>query len=265
MSKILKGTGKIFKKAIKTVAKIAPYAVLAGAVIFSGGAALGISGMAGGWSAASASVGSMFGPTFAPIISGAVHQAGIGSLVGGAVAGASGKNIAKGLRTGAAIGGASGALTGLLAPGAVPTQTLSQARDAAVAPTATVAPPPGPAVATNTASGPTPPPTSGAVPARTSFGDWANNNPVLASSALNAAGTGLLVVAQGGEGNAAEERADEVRENYGLTSNYTGLMRPDQVPTSVRNRPRPEDRFSYSFEVQWNPATRRLEKVSTAA
>jgi hypothetical protein len=42
VSKVFKSIGKIFKKVVKTVVKIAPFALAAAAVVFTGGAALGI-------------------------------------------------------------------------------------------------------------------------------------------------------------------------------------------------------------------------------
>lgn len=280
MSGVIKGVGKTFKKVLKTAVKIAPYAVLAGAVIFTGGAALGITGT---WAAASASVGSIFGSTLGPIVTGAVFQAGIGAAVGGGVAALTGGNIGKGITKGALVGAATGAATGLLAPGMVPSQTLAQANaaPAAAAPAPITSPtvgengvglmkpatPAAPAVAGAT---PAPistnaPPPSAPPPAGRGTGllAFADAHPGAAGAALQGVGTALSAFGGEGAGEAQRVDAEEKRVNYGTSADYTGLLRRQDAQTDVRARPRPEERFSYDYEFVWDPNARRLVKQQT--
>lgn len=287
MSKVVKGAAKVFRKVVKVAVKVAPYVVLAGAVVFSAGAALGVAGMAGGWSAAAASVGTALGGTgtLGTILTGAVYQAGIGAAVGGGLAAVTGQDIGKGIAGGAAVGAITGGATGLLSPSSVNMTTLSQANAPAAgtvgsgAGTITsealpaAAPNPANAVAgaTDTAAATVTAPTTASTAANAATGaaetgisGWMNRNPVLASGAMNAAGTGLLAVSQGDD-NSAEQSADEKRENYGPASGYTGLLRRDSMAPDTTVRPTTQERFNTSYEYQWDPTQRRLVKVATAA
>lgn len=115
MSGVVKGIGKVFKKVIKTVVKIAPVALAIGAALFTGGAALGtIPALAGGWGAAAGSMGTALGGSgiLGGVLSGAITQAGYGALAGGAISLISGGDVSQGLEQGALIGGATGGLMG---------------------------------------------------------------------------------------------------------------------------------------------------------
>lgn len=110
MSNPLKSIGKIFKKVVKVVMKVAPFALAAAAVIFTGGAALGLPFAAGGFSAAMGSVVSAIGISgpIAGILGGALTGAGMGAAVGGILGGK--KGLKAGFLTGAVTGGFMGAL-----------------------------------------------------------------------------------------------------------------------------------------------------------
>lgn len=275
MSKIVKGAGKVFKKVVRVTKKVLPYALGAAAIVFTAGAALGVAGMAGGWSAAAASIGTTIGGTgtLGTVLTGAITQAGIGAATGAGLAAVTGKNIGKGVRTGAAIGAATGAATGLLAPGAVNMKTLGQANAPVPAGTTTVGQgagkitveplKPAAAAETTVATAPNAALNSvGQAPPPSGLAGVVERHPVLASSALQAAGTGLLAASQP-DNNASEERAAVTRENYGDPSMYTGLLRRDDVRTDTTARPRPEERFNTSFQYKWDPEQRRLVKVAT--
>ncbi len=114
MSKIVKGVGKVFKKVVKTVVKVLPYALAAAAVVFTGGAALGLGGIfAGGFSGA---VGGLVGSlglsgAAAGALTGAITSAGFGAAAGGILGGT------KGLKQGALMGAMTGGVLGAVSPG----------------------------------------------------------------------------------------------------------------------------------------------------
>jgi hypothetical protein len=88
----------VFKSVVKTVLKIAPYALAAAAVVFTGGAALGIL------------------PTFGAAVGGLVSSLGLSAAVTGALTGAvtsAGFGAALGFVTGGKKGLQKGALMGL--------------------------------------------------------------------------------------------------------------------------------------------------------
>jgi hypothetical protein len=109
MSGVLKGIGKVFKKVARTVIKIAPYALAAAAVVFTGGAALGVLPTFG------AAVGSVVGGlglsgAVGGALTGAITSAGFGAAVGGVLGGK------KGLKQGALMGALTGGAIGALSP-----------------------------------------------------------------------------------------------------------------------------------------------------
>ncbi|KKK82875.1 hypothetical protein LCGC14_2799040, partial [marine sediment metagenome] len=115
MSSIFKGVRKIFKKVFKVVKKVALVAIAVAAIVFTGGAALGLAGvMGGGWAAAAATVGTTIGGSglLGTVLTGAITQAGTGALIGGAISAATGGSISKGMMRGAAAGAVTGGVMG---------------------------------------------------------------------------------------------------------------------------------------------------------
>lgn len=116
MSGVMKGVKKAFKKVGKVVKKVAPYALAAGAVVFTAGSALGLPAMAGGWGGAVAkglgAVGISGSSGIAGALTGAITQAGYGAAVGGIGSLASGGDFADGATAGALAGGLSGGVMG---------------------------------------------------------------------------------------------------------------------------------------------------------
>jgi hypothetical protein len=104
VSGVFKAIGKVFKTVAKTVVKIAPFALAAAAVVFTGGAALGIL------------------PTFGAAVGGLVSSLGLSAAVTGALTGAitsAGFGAALGFVTGGKKGLQKGALMGALTGGAL--------------------------------------------------------------------------------------------------------------------------------------------------
>lgn len=136
MSGVIRGVKKIFRRVVKTVKKVLPYAIFAAAVVFTAGTALAAAGALGpaaaagqgifGWSTAlSAAIGGPGGmlagsPVLASVITGAVTQGIIGTAVGGAVALATGADLKKGMLMGGVGGLVTGGVTGLVTAPAVP-------------------------------------------------------------------------------------------------------------------------------------------------
>lgn len=109
MSGLVKSVKKAFKKVVKTVKKVAPIALAVGAVVLTGGAALG----------ALPAVGSMMGSLglsagLTSVLTGAVTQAGYGALIGGATSALTGGSVMKGMKGGAMAGAVTGGVTGAL-------------------------------------------------------------------------------------------------------------------------------------------------------
>lgn len=144
MSGVIRGIRKVFKKVVKTVKKVAPYAIFAAAVVFTAGAALAAAGALGpaaaagqgifGWSTAlSSAIGGPGGmlagsPVLASVITGAVTQGIIGTAVGGAVALATGTDLKRGMLLGGVGGLVTGGVTGLVTAPAVPAPAQAAAR-----------------------------------------------------------------------------------------------------------------------------------------
>lgn len=101
MSKALKGIGKIFKKIIKVVKKFALPILAVGAIVLTGGAALGL---------ALPSLGGVAGSLGLGAIAPAITAAGQGALFGAVGAAVQGKNILKGATGGFVAGGVVGGL-----------------------------------------------------------------------------------------------------------------------------------------------------------
>lgn len=229
MSGILKGIGKVFKKVVKVVKKIALPALAIGAVVLTGGAALGLLPAVG------KVIGGLgLGATVTSVLTGAVTAAGYGAVIGGVTGGKDG--FMKGAGIGAISGGLLGAVApGLLAkiPGAMPgggaaaAAPGSLAMDAGTAAIAGVPAAAAPAVAT-------------AAPAAIAVGTTA---PVASGSIVK----GLLaspilgqVVGGIGQGMAAKAQAEEkdidraaIAANYNIAGGpLGGLLSPYQTPST---------------------------------
>lgn len=116
MSGIGKFLGNVFKAVVKVAKVVLPIALGVGAILFTGGAALGLTGvLAGGWGGAAAGITSALGLAdtgIGAVLTSAITTAGYGAVAGGAVAAATGQNVLKGIETGAASGAILGGVTG---------------------------------------------------------------------------------------------------------------------------------------------------------
>ena len=117
MSGFFKSIGKIFGKILKVIIKIAPYALAAAAVIFTGGAALGLGFAAGGFAGAVGGVVSSLGLSAAVTgaLTGAITSAGFGAALGFVTGGEKGmqKGALMGLLTGGVMGAVNPATFGI--------------------------------------------------------------------------------------------------------------------------------------------------------
>jgi hypothetical protein len=112
MSNPIKAVGKAFKKVVRVVKKVALPALAIGAVVLTGGAALGVLPALGGAGGLLASVG--IKGALAGILTGAAKAATFGAI-GAAL---TGRNIVKGATMGFVTGGALGGLSAALGGGA---------------------------------------------------------------------------------------------------------------------------------------------------
>lgn len=273
MSSIVKGVKKVFKKVAKVVKKIAAPALAAAAVIFTGGAALGLGAMAGGWSAAAATVTSSLGLTGAAgaVVTGAITQAGYGALIGGAASALSGGSFSKGARQGAAAG----AVTGGLLSGI--NQAVNAGKVGATASKAPVSldasgkviptpesvrtfalPETGQSASATAAASAAPAATKGGLLSRA--GRFLKDNPELTGNIVKGVGTGLLA---GAEADAQRDlmraRYDRVAENY---ETDPGRRFRDAAPGSGETPIRRFDPSRYgSFRYEYNTGTGRIERV----
>ena len=118
MSGVVKTVKKVFKKVANVVKKVAPIALGVGALVVTGGAALGLPALAGGFGGAvSSALGAIGVPAtgaLSSVLTGAVTQAGYGAAIGGVTSMVSGGDFADGAKMGAAAGALTGGLTGAL-------------------------------------------------------------------------------------------------------------------------------------------------------
>lgn len=112
MSGLARGVKKVFSKVGNIVKKVALPVLAAGAIVFTGGAALGLAPLAGGFGGAVASglgaLGLSTTGTLGSVLTGAVTQAGYGAAIGGIGS----KLMGGSFSDGAAMGGLAGAVTG---------------------------------------------------------------------------------------------------------------------------------------------------------
>lgn len=107
MSNPFKAVGKVFKKVVKVAKKIAIPALMIGAVVLTGGAALG----------ALPALGTILGSvgisgTLASVLGGAISMGAVGALSGGLIGAATGGGLLKGATKGFLMGAATGGVMG---------------------------------------------------------------------------------------------------------------------------------------------------------
>lgn len=276
MSRIVKGVKKVFNKVVKTVRKVAPYALAIGAIVFTAGAAAGATGILGaGWGGAASAMSTSLGLSGAAgaALTGAITQAGFGALIGGGLAEATGGDFAEGAEAGAltglVTGGASGAIGAAragIAPKGGPATAAPAGAPGTTLPASQVATPPKlPKIGASPSGGI--PAVTGATKATqggmlSRAGQFFRNNKDLVGQAVAGLGQGI------GAGADADAEMDLLREQHNLrSSNYAGVdpgrgyggMRP------TTGGQRPMDRFDPRVYGDWmyeyNPQTGRIERV----
>lgn len=257
MSGILKGIGKVFKKVGKVLKKVALPVLAIGAVVLTGGAALGllpaVSSVVGG-------LGLSAGLTTA--LTGVVSGAGWGGIVGGIVGGK------KGFLKGAMMGGLTGGVlsaTGALGAGGAGS-TASAASGAAPA-----APITGGGLLSSSAElaqgvAAVPSNLTAAVPSLSSAGvsgaaavgsggllGSVGSNPYVVPSLIQGVGGALSANEQNKALSKREKKQAEQRAaNYRVTE---GLLTPDYRQPSSAQRLDPADRFSPAYYDRVQPRT----------
>lgn len=273
MSGIVKGVKKAFKKVGKVAKKVAPIALAAGAAYFTGGAALGLAGTAGGWGAAASSAVSSLGATgtLGSVLTGAATQAGYGALAGAGISAVTGGNVSKGMRTGAMTGAVTGGVSGGMAP-RMPTGGDPTAAGRAGERTVTGM------GGENLGTIPAPRPTEGASGGLLSNapgasggggsgflgkGGWLERNQTLAGHVVSGVGQGLMTGAE------ADAERDLLRERHKLTrQNYEGADPGARYRSAAPGESgvAPAERFDtrFGFEYRYNDKTGRIERVPIA-
>lgn len=260
MSGLFKSIGKVFKKVAKVAKKVALPALAIGAIVVTGGAALGLLPGITGLGGLAASLGAS--PALAGILSSAATGATIGGIGGlvtgqgfmkgattGLVAGAAmgGINAAMGgfsaastaatAATGAPSGGIGGAVSGAAVPG-IP---------AAGVPAASSLVPQGP-IAAGTGIG------QAASGARTGIMGFLNKNPLMAGEVMKGIGGALTARSQGKERDRVyRDRRDSYDTGPWLT------YEPEEMPSQSAN-----DRFNgpafnaTATGYEYDPSTGRV-------
>jgi len=275
MSGVIKGVVKVFKKVVKVVIKVLPYILAAAAIIYTGGAALGL---VAGWGATAATVTASLGLSatsgLGVILTGAITSAGYGAAIGGVgsvlMGGDFGDGATAGALTGALTGGFASALGGA---GGLPAagKVSSVAKNgASLAGTTTAGVSTGVSVgakngllqgaqsAANTAASSSGSVFSGATDALGKVWNAVNDSPI-AGQLISGLGKGLLASASSEDEAEAllardRERADRIAANYGepgtgLLSSAGQLARlpADQYPTPQQRWDQPGE---YVFDRQ---------------
>lgn len=291
---LFSGLKKVFKKVTKVLVKVAPIALLAGAAIFTGGAALGLAPFAGGWGAAAAGFASNLGltGTLGSVVTGAVTQAGYGALIGGGLSAATGGSFIKGAQLGALTGTVTGGLTGGFNALSAAPQFADHAPTgfSSFNPSTSVSPISGPGVAdltlpVNPAAASSA--ASSAAPAATGFGSaqapsgFMGGSSAAAPAASSATGFGsfldkevvgrtLAGLGQGYlQGQAAKDEQDlQIRLRDERQASYDidpSVMQ--QAPTDTAPRPTPREaygarRAAVTSRYAYNPETNRIERTA---
>lgn len=226
MSSIVKGVSRVFRKVTSSPVVMIGAAVLGiGAVVFTGGAALGLAPMATGWSGAAASITGATGATGAlgSAMTGAITQAGYGAAIGAGVSAVTGGNPLQGAAMGAAGGALTGGISGAMAApaavaGAPPATAPPTAQPTAVGGGASVPAAVGKSIPTSGVAAPAPvtpaaapaaaAPAAAAPSAGTGIGSFLSNNQTLIGSTLGGIGQGYMT------GLAAQQQMEAEREMF---------------------------------------------------
>jgi hypothetical protein len=255
VSGLVKGIKKSFKRISKSGAgKILGGALALGAIVFTGGAALGLPAMAGGWGGAVSSglgaLGLSGTGAIGSALTGAVTQAGYGALIGGAASLATGGEFLEGAAQGAMAGAVTGGVTGAFSGGGglMPTETISSMSAPVAAGTPVAGGAPVTAGMAN-AAGVAAPATGG-----------------LMSGILKSPVTGQVIAGLGQglmTGMAAKEQASQDKaEREALQASYEVDPASLDATTDQYSQGRytsAEEKYTTRPRYQYNPQTRQIE------
>lgn len=261
MSGVLKSVGKIFKSVVKVVKKIALPALAIGALVLTGGAAIGalpsLGTMIGG-------LGLSSGVTSA--LTAAVSTAAKGALVGGVTSAISGGNVLQGAGMGAGVGFAAGGLLGaggLLAKGATAATGAGGVGGTAAAGSAIQN---AGAVVAGGGAAPVAAGVAGAAAPVASAGGGLLSNPLVLGQIITGAGQGLgNAMAAKDQRKFAEDERRRVEESY---AGGLGLLASDGYVSADPNRPTPSQRydpFAYRGQYQFDQNLGRVVFVPNPA
>lgn len=281
MSGVAKAIGKVFSKIGDVVKKVAAPLLAIGAIVFTGGAALGLAPLAGGWGGAVAAGLGAIGAPPGGVLASVLTQAGTGAALGGLTSLATGGDFAKGATMGAMGGAVTGGISGMMGAGGaaaaagpdlsgpvtMSTRNLTAAAgvpQATVNPTTTVAQATA-APVTNTVPDMPVVPESGGIVQRTLGGIGkfisSEGGGQIVGNTLSGIGQGLMTGMQAkDEAQAIEDRQQELTDSYDINPNVLGpgAAQPDTV------RPSAEQQFGRSTARQrreWRYDRNRREIV----
>lgn len=268
MSGVVKAVGKVFKPVVKLVKKIAPIALGIGALVMTGGAALGA--MPAWGSAISGLTGSLgLGSTMTGVLTGAVTQAGYGAAIGGLTSAVTGGNVLKGMKGGAVTGAITGGLMGGMGFETDPLKGLGKegAESAAadglseISISATRRPE---SVLSATSGGQAAAASSagGAAPGFLEAGGWLERNQELASGLIGGVGSGITAHMDNQFVKKENQRQrDWITDNYQTSGR--GLLNAGSTDYIHRQpqRPTPEQRYdprTYGGRYIYSPEQGRV-------
>ena len=258
MSGVFTAIGKVFKKVVKVVVKVAPFALAAAAVVFTGGAALGI--LPTFATAVGGLVGSLgVGSALAPILTGAVVNAGFGAAAGFVLGGKQGMKM--GAITGGLLGGIGGALGGAggAAAGATSNASLNaltNSTNAILGAGASATP----AMAGGFSGLSTIAPAAAAAASGSPITSGLLSNPMVLSQAIQGVGSGLTASAQSkAQREAAAAEQARINSNYQIGSGLMAAINDNTQQTPQTYTPPPTGQWVY------DPRLGRLVRAQTAA
>jgi hypothetical protein len=250
--------GKIFKKVTSSkIFKVAAAVLGVAAVVFTGGAALGLAPFAGGFGAAMGGISSALGltGTVGSVLTGALTAGGYGAAIGGLTSLATGGDPLDGASMGLATGALTGGLLGGFGVGVDPFAGIgTKAAPAATGgaglvggpattpATAGMATPSlattGPATAGAATTGPASVASASSLPAAgqggglLGAGGWIERNGALVGSTLSGLGQGLATgMAAGDKADAEREQFDRISGNFAMPEGgYEGSTSPADGP-----------------------------------
>lgn len=254
MSGVAKAVGKVFSGIANVVKKVALPLLGVAAIVMTGGAALGLPALAGGFGGAVSSGLAAMGAPANGVLASVLTQAGTGAAIGGVSSLATGGDFAKGAAMGAAGGALTGGVTGLLGAtgaAAAPAATMSSrslpglgaatapaVQTGAVIPSTSLAANPGAVLAPAAAA-----PTGGLGGVMGGLGRFISNPNVapIIGNTISGLGQGLMQgMAAKDAGEAEREEQERITQSYSIAPSAFGAS---YVPTANTGNPTVEQKY----------------------